>query len=182
MKHKTIYFATGNKDKLREAKLILNKVDVIGKKLNLLELQGEPEEVAEQKARMAFEIIKKPVIAEDTALCFTALKGLPGVYIRHFLDRIGQEGLVKMLEPYKDKSAEAVCCIGYCDGKITKVFKGVVKGKIVEPRAKANFLFGWDPIFEPNGYNKTFSELGGEKHKISHRKKALEELKKFLNK
>jgi len=184
-----LYFTTSNKNKLKEVKKILQGIEIIGVKLKVPEFQGSIEEVVKEKARYAYSELRKRiknkrirVIVDDTALCLKALKGLPGIYVKEFLDRIGNKGIINMLKAYKNKKAEAVCCIGYYDGKTLKIFKGIVKGKIVNPRKKENFLFGFDPIFMPKGYNKTFSQLRERKHEISHRKKALEKLKKFLEK
>jgi alanyl-tRNA synthetase len=75
----------------------------------------------------------------------------------------------------KNRGAEAKCVIAYFDGREISYFEGSVKGKITEERRGDNKLdFGFDPIFVPDGYDKTFSELGAEKNSISHRRKALE--------
>jgi non-canonical purine NTP pyrophosphatase (RdgB/HAM1 family) len=181
---KKIYFATGNKDKLNEAKEILKEYNIIQINVEIPELQGTPEEVTKEKANIAYKKLKKPIIVDDTGLAFNALNGMPGIYIKHFLHAIKQEGLVKLLKGFKDKSAIAFASIGYCDGKQTKVFIGECKGKIVSPQSKGyGFGFGWDPIFSPNGYKGTFATIPPEeKNKISHRKNALEKLHKFLNK
>lgn len=78
------------------------------KKLDLPELQGEPEEVSVAKCRLAAAQVNGPVIVEDTSLCFNALGGLPGVYIKWFLEKTGHEGLNNMLAAYEDKSAYVV--------------------------------------------------------------------------
>jgi inosine triphosphate pyrophosphatase len=181
---KTLYFATGNNDKLREAKEILHNFDVQQIKLDLPELQGSPEEVAEKKAEIAYQLAKKPVFVDDTGLCFNALNGMPGIYIKHFLHALGQDGLVKLLAAFKDKSAKAIACIGYHDGKKAHVFVGECPGKIVKKQDKGyGFGFGWDPIFAPDGYKGTFATLKPEiKNSISHRKRALEKLRIFLEK
>ena len=84
-----------------------------------------------------------------------------------------------MLSPHNDKSAEAVAMIGYCEpGKDPMVFEGITKGKVVEPRGDR---FGFDPIFQPEGYDQTFAEMSQEeKNKISHRKKALNKFNDWL--
>lgn len=181
--HNTIlYFATGNNDKFKEAKEILSEFDLKQANLDLPELQGSPEEVARKKAELAYEQVKKPVFVDDTGLAFNALNGMPGIYIKHFLKAIGQDGLVKLLDGFKDKSAKAIAAIGYCNGKSTHIFIGYCNGKIVPKQDKGyGFGFGWDPIFSPDGYEGTFATLPSEiKNKISHRKNALDQLHKFL--
>jgi len=179
---KRIYFATGNQDKIKEAREILTEYDVEQIKIDLPELQGTPEEVAAEKARLAYGKVKKPVFVDDTGLAFHALNGMPGIYIKHFLHALGHDGLVKLLKGFKDKGATAFASIGYCDGKTTKVFIGRCEGKIVKKQDKGfGFGFGWDPIFSPNGYKGTFATLNSEiKNSISHRKRALDMLHDFL--
>lgn len=179
---KEIYFVTGNKDKLREAEQILKDYTVTQITMELPELQGTPKQVAEQKTQMAFKEVQKPIFVDDTALSCEALNGMPGVYIKDFLNAIKQEGIVKMLQPFNNNNATAICSIGYCDTQGTKVFIGKCKGTIVSPRTSGNgHAHGWDPIFQAEGYNKTFAELTSEeKNQISHRKRALEMLREFL--
>lgn len=76
--------------------------------MDLPELQGAScEEIAIAKCRLAAEEVKGPVMCEDTSLCYHALKGLPGPYIKWFLQSLGHEGLNKLLAGYEDKSAYA---------------------------------------------------------------------------
>ncbi len=97
----------------------------------------------------AFKRVNQPVIVEDTSLCFNALKGLPGPYIKWFLDSIGPEGLHRMLHGFEDKSGYAQCIISYMDAdlKEPKLFVGRTAGTIVQPRGSTKF--GWDPCFQP---------------------------------
>ena len=121
------------------------------------EIQGDPEEVAREKVRIAYEKTRKPVIVEDTSLCFNAYKGLPGPYIKWFLKAIGVEGLAKMVEPFEDKTGSAVCILAYLGPELSepKLFIGKTPGKIVEPRGSRDF--GWDPNFLPDGYDQTYA-------------------------
>lgn len=113
------------------------------------ELQGDPQEVATEKAKLAFQKAQKPVLVEDTSLCFNAYKGLPGPYIKWFLKNVGPEGLAKMVEPFPDKTGYAMCIIAYMSGELEapKLFIGQTPGTIVEPRGSRDF--GWDPVFQP---------------------------------
>eukprot|EP00466_Bigelowiella_natans_P015512 jgi/Bigna1/147625/aug1.248_g22333 len=164
---KTLTFVTGNKHKLAEVQAILKGVvDCTNKKLDLPEMQGEPVEVSQEKCKLAVEEIKGPTIVEDTSLCFNALGGLPGVYIKWFLKKLGHDGLNKMLSAYEDK-----CIFCYCEGPGKEIveFVGRCPGKIVPARGPTDF--GWDPVFEPDeSKGETFAEMDKqEKNKISHR-------------
>lgn len=70
-------------------------------------------EIAKEKVMVAYNQVKKPVLVEDTSLCYNAYKGLPGPYIKWFLKNVGPEGLAKMVHGFDDKSAYAMCIIAY---------------------------------------------------------------------
>ncbi|KAF5879616.1 putative inosine triphosphate pyrophosphatase protein [Botrytis fragariae] len=177
---KTLNFITGNKNKLVEVKAILgDTIDLQSQSLDLVEIQGTIEEISSDKCRRAAEIIQGPVLVEDTCLCFNALKELPGPYIKWFMDKLGHDGLNNMLVGFSDKSAQAVCTFAYSKGPGHEpiIFQGRTDGKIVPARGPA--AFGWDPIFEYEG--QTYAEMEKvEKNKISHRFRALEKLKTWL--
>ncbi|KAK9671710.1 hypothetical protein RND81_12G049500 [Saponaria officinalis] len=176
---KPVTFVTGNPKKLEEVKAILGQsIPFQSLKIDLPELQGEPEDISKEKARLAAIQVNGPVLVEDTCLCFSALKGLPGPYIKWFLEKIGHEGLNNMLKAYEDKSAYALCVFSLALGPNSDplTFVGKTMGKIVAARGPTDF--GWDPIFQPDGYEETYAEmLKEEKNKISHRYKALELVK-----
>jgi len=177
---KELFFITGNKNKLIEIEAMLgDKIELKSQNLDLVEIQGTIEEISTDKCRRAAELIKGPVLVEDTCLCFNALKELPGPYVKWFLKAIGNEGLNNLLDAYPDKSAQAVCTFAYCEGPGHEpiIFQGRTDGKIVPARGPTTF--GWDPIFEYEG--KTYAEMGKvEKNKISQRSRALEKLKTWL--
>jgi len=187
--NKVITFVTGNKKKLEEVQRILfsdttKDFSLTNAKIDLPELQGDPLNIATEKCKAAAEIINGAVIIEDTSLCFTALKELPGPYIKWFLDKCGHDGLNKMISDYDDKSGYAQTVVAYCEGpgKEVHIFDGRTMGKIVPARGKLDF--GWDPIFEPDeGRGKTYAEMGKDhKDAISHRSRAFAKLKDFLTK
>ncbi|OJJ68788.1 hypothetical protein ASPBRDRAFT_46999 [Aspergillus brasiliensis CBS 101740] len=173
-------FITGNKNKLAEVKAILGTViDVENQAVDLPEIQGTIEDIAREKCRRAAEVVGGPVLTEDTALEFHALKGLPGPYIKSFLDALGHEGLNKLLDSFETRAAEAVCTFAFSSGPGSDpiLFQGRTEGTIVRPRGPAKF--GWDPIFEYQG--KTYAEMDKEeKNRISHRYKALVKLQEWL--
>lgn len=177
-----IVFVTGNKNKLAEVQAILGVERIESRTLDLPELQGDPEEITRQKCSTAARIVNGPVIIEDTSLCFNALGGMPGPYIKWFLDSIGLDGLVRMLHGFSDKTAYAQCIFAYSEGPESEpiVFKGILPGTIVEPRGPTRF--GWDPIFQPDGCLETFAEMNPEvKNAISHRRISLDLLAEHLD-
>jgi len=180
MSSKSLNFITGNKNKLAEVEAILGGyVHLSNQALDLPEIQGTIEDVTLDKCRRAAEAVNGPVLVEDTCLCFNALKELPGPYIKWFLEALGHTGLNNLLMAYEDKSAQAVCTFAYSEGPGHEpcLFQGRTTGKIVPARGPTNF--GWDPIFEYEG--KTFAEMDkAEKNKISHRFKALEKLRSWM--
>ena len=106
-----VTFVTGNENKLKEVRAILGADDGGGgggagaagasdvastfalrsQKVDLPELQGEPEDIAAEKAKLAARAVGGPTLVEDTSLCYVALKGLPGPYVKWFLDKLGHE-------------------------------------------------------------------------------------------
>jgi len=176
-----IFFVTGNQHKFQEASHILSGLNLKNTEVDIIEIQGEIKDIAINKVKEAFKVIKKPCFIEDTSLCFDAWGNLPGPYIKPFLHEIGSKGLAKALMSFSKKGARAICTVAYLDRNLKepKIFQGIVKGKITAPKGKSGFE--WDQIFIPTGYKKTFAELGMEvKNKISHRKKALTLLNSYL--
>ena len=135
MMSRTLTFVTGNAKKLEEIKSILGnkfpyKVDSI--RIDLPELQGEIEDIITEKAKEAARRVKGAIVVEDTCLCFNALNGLPGPYIRSFLEKLGPENLHKLLDGFEDKTANAICTLGFCRDQNSEVilFQGVTEGKL----------------------------------------------------
>lgn len=179
-------FVTGNANKLREVTQILGDDfpwTIVAKNIDLPELQGEPDDISIQKCKLAAAEIKGPVIVEDTCLCFNALGGLPGPYIKWFLEKLKPEGLFKLLSGWEDKTGYALCTFAYSTGNSedeVQVFHGKTDGVIVEPRGPRDF--GWDPCFQPDGFDQTYAELDKSvKNSISHRRKALNALKEYFS-
>jgi inosine triphosphate pyrophosphatase len=181
---KTITFITGNKNKLEEVRKILGynlPYKIEGLNIDLPELQGETEYIVSEKCRLAALKVEGPVLVEDTSLCFNALNGMPGPYIKWFQDKIGLDGLNNLLMAYEDKRAVAKCIFAYKNGRgdPIHIMTGTVNGIIVPAKGPNNF--GWDPIFLPDGYSETFGEMESTtKNSISHRYKALQLVKEFL--
>uniref|UniRef100_A0A0M3IK75 Inosine triphosphate pyrophosphatase n=1 Tax=Ascaris lumbricoides TaxID=6252 RepID=A0A0M3IK75_ASCLU len=178
----TLKFVTGNANKLKEVRAILSPhFEVESVNIDLPEYQGQPDDIARSKCLAAVQKLKCPVMVEDTCLCFNAFGGLPGPYIKWFLKNLKPAGLYKLLAGFEDKSAYALCTFAYCegDGKPVILFRGRTDGRIVEPRGENHF--GWDPCFEPHGFSTTYAQMEPQlKNSISHRSKALAELRKHF--
>ncbi|XP_073449332.1 inosine triphosphate pyrophosphatase [Aquarana catesbeiana] len=182
---RSVVFVTGNAKKLEEVVQILGDkfpCKLVAKKIDLPEYQGEPDEISIHKCKEAAKEIQGPVIVEDTCLCFNALGGLPGPYIKWFLDKLKPEGLHRMLAGFDDKSAYALCTFAYSTGNPDDpvlLFRGKTLGQIVSPRGPRDF--GWDPCFQPDGFEQTYAELPKEvKNSISHRYRALKEMSEYF--
>lgn len=142
----SITFITGNKKKLEEVVAIIGDslpFNLVSQKLDLPELQGDPVEVSIEKCKLATMQVDGPVMVEDTSLCFNALNGLPGVYIKWFLEKTGHEGLNNIIAAYPDKSAYAQCIFSFSlgRGKEPIAFVGRTDGTIVPARGPTDF--GW---------------------------------------
>ena len=153
-----ILLATGNEHKASLIQSMLGR-PVQRIDLDLPEIQAiDVKDVIEQKARVAYRLVGKPVLVEDTGLVVHAWNGLPGALIRWFLESVGNEGICRMLAGYDRREAAAEVYLGLYDGEAFVSFSGVVQGHIAEhPRGDNGF--GWDPIFVPEGRVKTFAEM-----------------------
>lgn len=175
-----ICFVTNSGRKYYEVRDILkDKFEVEWEKeLNIPEIQDTSSYViARQKAEDAYEILKKPVLVEDTALCIHAWQTLPGALIKWFLKDVGVNGILKMLTAYRNLNASVYTTLAYCDESGVQWFHGHLYGRIVDEKPRGKNGFGFDSIFIPREYKKTLAEMAPEeKNKISHRRKALDDL------
>jgi XTP/dITP diphosphohydrolase len=182
-----ILFASSNANKIQEIKALLPQ----GIELLSLSDIGYNEEIPENELTIEGNAIAKacylsnrlniPCFADDTGLCIPALNGEPGVFSARYAgpQKNSSDNIQKVLEKLGENSnrdAYFETVIALHDGKQTWVFSGRVNGTITK-QVKGDFGFGYDPIFTPNGYNKTFAELSfEEKNKISHRRLALDKM------
>ena len=179
MSQERIYFITGNKNKFLEIKDMLPEVEQIN--LDLEEIQEiDAHKIIQAKIKEAFKHHDGCFLVEDTSLYLEATNGLPGPLIKWFLQKLGNKGIFDVAKKLGNTKAEAKTIIGYAKNpKDIIFFEGSISGELVEPSGETTF--GWDPIFKPNGYNKTFQQMTKEeKNSISMRKIAVEKLKKFL--
>ena len=186
-----LIIASQNQNKLMEFKKIL------GDKINLFSLSdiGLNQEIPENektikknaifKAKFVNTQTGKNVFADDTGLEIDSLNGEPGVYSARYsgVDRNSDKNIELVLRKLKNKanrnSRFKTIISLIIDGKSVN-FEGVVEGKITEERRGSNG-FGYDPIFQPNGYASTFGEMSlKEKNKISHRSIAINKMVQYL--
>lgn len=174
-----LYFFTGNKNKFEEVKAVLSDVEQLD--IDLPEIQEiDAKEIIKTKLHEAFNHQEGEFLVEDTSLYLDCLNGLPGPLIKWFLKTVGNEGLFNIADKLGNLKAEAKTIVGFAkNNDEIYFFEGSIKGKIVSP--KGNNGFGWDKIFEPEGFSKTFAEMSLEgKNVISMRRIALNKLKEFL--
>ncbi len=192
---KQILVATKNKHKLFEIENILKDLnisvfsayDFITNDIDVEETGKSFEENAKIKAKAISELTNDYVIADDSGLSVNALNGSPGIYSARFAgeNATDNDNNAKLLNEMRnipgDRSAKFICVIALAHkGNIIKTFKGECNGSIAY-NLKGDNGFGYDPLFElPNG--KRMAELtSDEKNMISHRKRALDKLKEYLN-
>ena len=190
-----IVFATNNKNKLAEIR------DMLGDKIEVMSLadinchEDIPETAdtlegnALQKARYVFDKYGMSCFADDTGLEVDALGGEPGVYSALYAGGEGHDSeanMAKLMQKLGDndnrkarfRTVIALITDSGDDG--VKLFEGVAEGDIIREK-RGGEGFGYDPIFRPEGYDKTFAELGHEiKNKISHRARAVQKLVEYL--
>lgn len=175
----TLYFITGNKNKFAEVSAILPNVEQLD--IDLPEIQDiNAKEIIKAKLLEALNHKQAEFIVEDTSLYFDCLNGLPGSLIKWFMKTIGNDGLFNIVEKLENNKTEAKTIIGYAKSpNEIYYFEGSVKGKIISPTGNSGF--GWDQIFQPDGFSKSFAELTqAEKNEISMRRIALNKLKEFM--
>lgn len=179
-----IFFGTNNPHKLSEVQ------EMLGERFRLksfrdLETAFDVEETedtlegnAALKARAFYEHTGLPCFSDDSGLEVDALHGAPGVYSARYsgpgaTTESNNAKLLKALESSTDRRARFRAVIAYFDGEAMRLFEGKVEGEILTERVGEGG-FGYDPIFQPEGYAISFAEMESEeKHRISHRGKAV---------
>ena len=193
-----IVFATNNAHKLSEIRGILgNRFEVlslndIGCHEDIPETGSTLEENALQKARYIFEKYGYDCFADDTGLEVEVLNGEPGVFSARYAGGEGHDSeanMQKLLRNLKNQTNRKarfrtiIALVRTEEGKekgCVYEFEGIVDGSITSEKSGVEG-FGYDPIFQPDGYDKTFAELGMEvKNAISHRARAVSKLAAFL--
>lgn len=189
-----IVLATGNIHKIEEMKALLYPIGIETlSTLDFPELQEVDEdghtleENALKKARYVNSVIKLPALSDDTGLEVEALNGEPGVYSARyagekatFEDNLNK--LIAEMEGKENRKARFRTIVALVSEYEVQLFEGICSGHIIKT-PKGVKGFGYDPVFVPEGYDKTFAELApDEKNKISHRGKAIQKFIRFLQK
>lgn len=189
MTSRTIIVASNNEHKMREIKKILSGF-VIKKASEVVENFAVEEtgesfcENAYLKAKALSKYTDDIVLADDSGLEVFALNNEPGIfssrYSKEGTDESNLDKLLKNLDHIRDRRARFVCCmVSIVNGEIIQKV-GYVYGSIID-KPKGENGFGYDPVFVPEGYNKTFAEMSAEyKNGLSHRRDALEKIKQGL--
>lgn len=188
-----LVFASNNVHKLEEIRAILGtQYDIvslrdIGCFDEIPETGATIQENALQKAQYVKDRYGLDCFADDTGLECMALDGAPGVHTARYADEHGHDSdanmrkLLRVLSKKSDRSAQFHTSIALIYKGGTYSFDGIVKGTIATEK-HGDAGFGYDPIFIPDGYDRTFAELGDDiKNHISHRAKAVQLLKEFLD-
>ena len=187
-----LIFATNNPEKVKEIRAVIkNDLQVISLKeaginIDIPEPYDTLEDNARNKSRVIYELTGLDCFSEDTGLEVAALNGEPGVRSARYsgdknLPDANIEKLLINLAGIKDRSAQFRTIISVLtNGKETQ-FEGICRGTILSEK-RGNKGFGYDPVFVPEGSERSFAEMDlAEKNKYSHRKKAIEKLVSFLN-
>jgi len=181
-KHTPLYFITSNEHKFAEAESVLKDcgINICHIRLRYDEARGEKcEEIAKKSAEMCFKRFKTPLFVEDAGLFIPSLNGFPGTYSAWVFKTLGKEGILKLLRGVKDRRAKFISAIAYVDKSGVSVFTGVSEGRITD-KIHGKSGFGYDPIFVPNGWKKTYGESDEAKIATSHRMKSLVKFAKWF--
>jgi XTP/dITP diphosphohydrolase len=188
----TIVFASNNENKIMEIRSILGNsfsllsLDEINIREDIPENEPQLEGNALSKARYINNATGLNVFADDTGLEIEALNGLPGVHSARFAgdNRDSSENINKvltMLGDTENRKARFRTVIALILDKKEYLFEGIVTGTIINER-RGDKGFGYDPVFIPDGKTRTFAEMDlDEKNKTSHRARAFNKLREFLN-
>lgn len=182
LKGKVVFFATGNINKFNEARSILSQYGIA---VGMLRLKGDEiqsdslKDIAQTSVINAYRRCQLPIFVEDAGLFIDTLSGFPGPYAAYVYKTIHNSGILKLMEKLKDRHAKIQSVIAYCDDQTPcqpECFDGESKGEITlaERREQGKSDFGFDPIFQPTGSEKTFAEMTiEEKNGYSHRAMAI---------
>ena len=179
-----LYFASTNHNKYLEIESILQKycISVVFSKLVLTEIQSDSiEEIAIEKSKYAFTEISRPVIVEDDGLFIYELNGFPGQYSSYVYKTIGNDGILKLMNNSKQRSAVFKSSLAFSDDMNHYGFTGEAEGRIAFDITEGGW--GYDPIFIPNGSDLTYGQLQmlNRKTEFSHRAKALNRFAQWYN-
>ena len=180
---KKITYVTGNRYKIMCARSILEPLgfEVDNIKMETTEIQANNvEDVAMYSAKEASDKLKCDVLKNDTGLYVEALGGFPGPYTHYVDEKLGEDGLLKLLKGVDNRNACFIEAFAYCEyGKDPVVFKSITKGRIATEKSGI-YGWSWDFIFIPDGYDKTMGNYPDEERCYIWNTDAYAELVKFL--
>lgn len=194
MKIEKIVFASHNAGKIAEIKMMLKPLGIevlSAEDLKLPDVEETGTTFAENsllKSKSLAEFTGLPCLADDSGLCVDALGGAPGVYSARYAPNrdfsLGMEKLLNEMANSGNSSRKAhfscVISLAFPDGSY-KLFEGRVEGQIAKQKMLGEQGFGYDPLFIPDGYDCSFAQMSHEdKNKISHRGRAMQLLKNYL--
>jgi non-canonical purine NTP pyrophosphatase (RdgB/HAM1 family) len=170
-----LLFVTGNPGKLAEARRLAGR-EIQSVAVDLPEMQSLSfEEILREKLAIAHAGLERPVVVEEAGLELAALNGFPGPLVRWMLEAVGAEGIARTALALGEPRARAVSLLAWTDGTHVVLGRGETEGEIVAPRGANGF--GFDPVFLPDGSERTFGEMAAEeKDRFSHRGKAWRDL------
>ena len=179
-----LVLVTQNQHKLKELTPLFKKYNVeFGTtSIEKHEIRSESiEMIAREAAKIAFETLQTPVVVDDTGFFVKALNGFPSSYAGIVLKFIGYEGILRLMTDKVERASVFKTAVGYFDGQHLESFLGAMSGSVARESAGVGG-FGYDPIFIPDGFTKTYAELTfDEKVSISHRTKAFDAFLKWYS-
>lgn len=173
-----VKFVTGSEDKFLEAKAVISELK--REDFSLDEIQSlDAQEIIKHKLETAKKLQTGSLVVEDISLTIKSMGKLPGPFIKWFLKELGTDGIYRLAASTSDRHAIARCTLGLWHDEKVMFFDSYVEGTIVSPRGSKGF--GWDPLFQPKGSEKTFAEMDpAEKQRYSMRTLAFEKLRDYL--
>jgi XTP/dITP diphosphohydrolase len=177
-----ILFATGNGHKFREAKELLQVPGIVLGRMDFVYREIRSDDVSEIAADAALEAwrrCRKPVFVEDSGIFIRSLGGFPGTYSGWAFSKLGNSGILRLMDGKDDRSAEFRSSVAFADESGLRIFNGKCSGQIIDA-AIGSKGFGYDPIFVPEGESQTFAESIELKNKLSHRYNSLLKFSNYL--
>jgi XTP/dITP diphosphohydrolase len=177
-----IWFATGNKHKVGEAATVLAPYGIKLEHYPLERVEIQADDPADIAAYSLAQVSDpRPLCVEDAGVSIDRWGDFPGPYSSYVLQRLGNPGILKLMQGEQNRKAYYVSTIAYRDESGVHIFRGTVDGEVAQS-IRGTHGFGYDPIFIPaEGDGRTFGEMEPEeKNKISHRARAFRALAEWL--
>lgn len=160
---KEIVFVTSNPGKIASAQRELKDITVHAYEAELIEPRSDDiKEIAKQKVKQAYNMVKQPCISMDSGFYISQLNGFPRAYVNHMLDTIGIQGVLKLMDKENDRSCEFRSSLAYYDGQRMEFFESKSRGAIATSIRGENGENKWSDlwyIFVPERFEKTLAEF-----------------------